>query len=361
MPAAWASAAATRRGGQPELAVGADQQAEGAAEAELAAARAAASSEEGTPSTATSASPAVQPAGYRDQRRGRGRLHAGQEVEHGGGLVGQAGRRTCWPSSATRVAAEGRGDRGGRPSPPASSSWPRWAARRRSMRSRPWPARAALLADHQLGPAWPTSASGPAQGSPPSRYCGWCRTRRPGRTGSGPVAAELASSLPEPGRGQRLDPRVDDHVRGAGQLRGDLGEPEVGQAGRPAGRSSSDPGRRLQLVVEQPRSPPGIRGMTKRPPGRAGRGAGPRAGSTPVSSRAGLSRRTVTADPVADRGPHRPHRAAGGQPGVAPGDHGRAPGRTRAATASMNSSATPVRRPATYRATAAPAAPAARG
>ena len=72
----------------------------------------------------------------------------------------------------------------------------------------------------------------------------------------------------QPGRAERLDPGVDDHVRGAGQLRGDLGQPErVGETdGQRADRVAA-PGRRPQLVVEQLPVAPGVPGTTKRAPG----------------------------------------------------------------------------------------------
>src|SRR5262245_61713647 len=84
--------------------------------------------------------------------------------------------------------------------------------------------------------------------------------------------------------------------------------------------------------------------------------------STPVSSRAGLSRRTVTAirlpTEVRTGRTERPDVSrALPQETTASAPRGRA----RAATASMYSSATPVSRPVRYSATAAPANPAARG
>src|SRR5215203_3217327 len=84
--------------------------------------------------------------------------------------------------------------------------------------------------------------------------------------------------------------------------------------------------------------------------------------STPVSSRVGLSRRTVTAIrlPTEVRtGRTERLEVSRELPQVTTA---RAPrGRAKAATASMYSSATPVRRPAAYSATAAAAKPADRG
>src|SRR4029450_6040371 len=82
-------------GGQAQPAVGADQQAEGAPEPAPAAGQGGrlvrgGDAEHGH-QQALAGRPG-QPVGHRDQRRGPGRLDAGQEGEHGGGAVGRGGR-----------------------------------------------------------------------------------------------------------------------------------------------------------------------------------------------------------------------------------------------------------------------------